>query len=168
MQQKLGQRRDIDRRQTETSHHNTGHQTGLGRRKPFDRRRGGGRVAETKAGAGQHAEADDPADKTGGKTEQDKARPNQQAADQGGLGRTDLVLGLAGNDHGKGEHETADRVGCAHRRYLPLEGSRPAGLDGADNGLLKDTPGVQHPQGQVDAGTGNHHLPSFAFVWILV
>ena len=54
-----------------------------------------------------------------------------------------LVLAAAGEDHGKGEDQAAERVGIVELGALPAE----LLLDGA----LEHAPGVEDAEGEVDA-----------------
>jgi hypothetical protein len=43
---------------------------------------------------------------------------------------------------------------------LPVKSTGPALLNGFFDGSLKDAPGIQNPQSQIDAGAGESNLPA--------
>lgn len=158
-QEVAGERRDVHRREPEASDHDAGDEAGFLGREPLERRRGGGGVAETEAGAGQDAEAGDPGCVAVGVAHEAEAGADQDAADQRGLSRADLVLAFAGKDHGKSKSETAKSIRVVDGTQAPLERIGAAFFDGRLDGTLEDTPGIQHPERQVDSGSGHDYLP---------
>ena len=155
-----GERSDIDRGEAEAGDDDTGNQTGLGWREPLQRRRSGRRIAETDAESGENAEADDPGPVTGGLGDPDEAGADQQAAEDAGDLRAELVLQLAGQNHRHGKRQAGHRIGVVDGRRVPVEGTGATGADGIVDRAFKDTPGVQNTERQVDAGTGQCDCPA--------
>ncbi len=152
---------DIDGGQTEAGDDDAGDHTRFGRREPLEGRRGGGGIAEAETGAGEKPETDDPGPVAGRLGDHDKAGTDQQTTEDGGNPRAELILALAGQDHGKGEGQAGRGVRVVDRGGVPGEGALPSLGDRLGNRALEDAPGIEDTQRQVDTGARQGHAPSF-------